>query len=30
MAKKNTGINLNEGGFCKVIAGTHKDKPGYI
>lgn len=30
MTQKNAEINLNDGDFCKVITGTHKDKSGYI
>lgn len=25
-----TSTNLKDGNFCKVIAGTHKGKAGYV
>ena len=30
MTQNNTDIKLKSGDFCKVIAGTHKDKSGFV
>lgn len=30
MTQHTTDIQLNDGDFCTVIAGTHKDKSGYV
>jgi ribosomal protein S4E len=30
MTQNNTDIKLKSGDFCKAIAGTHKDKSGFV
>lgn len=30
MTQSNTDFKIKDGDFCKVIAGTHKDKSGFV